>query len=59
MRIYVMITGGLFALLTLVHVWRLVEERNLATDPFFILITLLAAGLGVWALSLLRRSPRA
>jgi hypothetical protein len=59
MRVYVMITGVLFALLTIVHVWRLIEERNLAGDPFFILITLLAAGLGAWALSLLRRSPRA
>lgn len=59
MRVYVMITGGLFFLLALVHVWRMVVERNLATDPYFVLITLVAAGLGAWAVSLVRRSPRA
>ena len=59
MRVYVMITGTLFGLVALVHVWRMIEEsRSLATDPWFLLITLVAAGLSVWAWWLLRRSPR-
>jgi hypothetical protein len=59
MKAYVMTTGALFGLLTLVHLWRIiVEGRQLATDPFYILITLAAAGLCLWALRLLRLSTR-
>jgi hypothetical protein len=58
MRAYVLTTGILFGLLALVHLWRIVEEApTLGTDPWFILITLAAAGLGLWAWRLLRRSP--
>lgn len=59
MKAYVMTTGVVFGLLTLVHVWRAIVERNLATDPFFILITLAAAALCVWAWRVLRLSARA
>ena len=59
MKAYVMTTGALFGLLTGVHIWRAIEERShLATDPWYILITLAAAGLCLWAFSLLRRSSR-
>ena len=59
MRVYVMTTGTLFGLLVLVHLWRMIEERHsLATDPWFLLITLVAAGLSVWAWWLLRGSAR-
>jgi hypothetical protein len=45
-----MTTGVLFGLLTLVHVWRVIEEgAQLATDPWYLLITTIAAGLSVWA----------
>lgn len=55
MKAYVMTTGSLFGLLTVVHVWRIVvAERHLATDPWYILVTLVAAGLGLWAWRLLR-----
>jgi hypothetical protein len=58
-KTYVMITGALFGLLTLVHIWRAIEEGpHRATDPWFILITVAATGLCLWAVRLLLRSPR-
>jgi hypothetical protein len=60
MRVYIATTGVVFGLITVAHIWRVVAEgTQLAKDPFFILITVLAAGLSVWAASLLRRSPSA
>jgi hypothetical protein len=60
MRAYVMTTGVLFGLVTLAHVWRvLVEGPSLATDPWYILLTVAAAGLCLWAWRLIRLSTRA
>ena len=60
MRAYVMTTGVLFGLITLAHVWRVFEEgRGLATDPSFILLTIAAAALSLWAWRLIRLSTRA
>jgi hypothetical protein len=60
MRTYVMTTGILFGLVTMAHVWRvLVEGPGLATDPWYILLTVAAAGLCLWAWRLIRRSTRA
>ena len=56
MRSYVIATGVIFLLLTLVHVWRIIEEPHLATDPWFMFATLVAAGLCVGAWRLVRRS---
>jgi hypothetical protein len=59
MRVYIATTGVVFGLITAAHIWRVVAEgTQLAKDPFFILITVLAAGLSVWAITLLRRSSR-
>ncbi len=58
MRAYVMTTGVVFGLLTLAHLWRIIVERHLATDPIFILITVVAASLCVWAWRVLRVSAR-
>ena len=58
MKAYVMTTGAVFGLLSLAHLWRIVEERHLATDPWFVLITVAAGGLSLWAWRLLRRSTR-
>jgi hypothetical protein len=59
MKAYLMVTGVIFGLITLAHVWRVIADGpQLATDPFFILLTLLSAGLAVWAWRLLRRRPR-
>jgi hypothetical protein len=55
MRAYVAITGALFLLLTLVHLWRVYEEGSgLARQPFFVTATLVSAALCVWAWRLLR-----
>ena len=59
MRAYLITTAALFALLTAVHVWRFIEEGSrLATDPWFIGITVLAVLLCGWALRLLQVSSR-
>jgi len=59
MRAYVMTTGAVFGLLALAHVWRVVEEGPpLARDPWYVLITIVAASLCLWAFRLLRRAAR-
>ena len=59
MKAYVMTTGAVFALLTLAHLLRIIlEGPHLATEPFYVLITIAAAGLSIWAWRLLRLSTR-
>ncbi len=56
MRRYLLITGVVFGLLVVVHIWRLIEEgSHLLHDPFWVGVTAIAAGLSVWAFWLLRR----
>ncbi len=58
MRAYVATTGVIFGLLVVAHVWRaVVEGPHLATDPWYILITLAAAGLCLWAWRVLKSAP--
>jgi uncharacterized membrane protein len=60
MRAYVMTTGVLFGLIAAAHVWRVFEEGpRLATDPWYLLTSLAAVALCVWAWRLLRLSTRA
>lgn len=54
MKAYLATTGTVFGLVTLAHVWRVLSESALARDPWYILLTLLTAGLCVWAFRLLR-----
>ena len=59
MLAYVITTGIVFAVLIAVHVLRAIEEGpQLLKEPPFVLTTLAAAALFVWAMSLLRRSTR-
>jgi len=59
MKAYVMTTGAVFGLLTLAHLWRILEEGpRLAADPWYALITVAAAALCVWAWRLIRLSKR-
>lgn len=58
MKIYIMITGAVFGLITLAHIWRAIAEGpNLATNPVFIVLTLAAAALCIFAVRLLWRRP--
>ena len=58
MRAYVLTTGILFGIVTLAHVWRMIEEKPMATVPWYILITVATGALCFWAWRLLRRSRR-
>jgi hypothetical protein len=59
-KAYLMTTGTVFGLLTVVHLWRIIEEGpHLATDPWYVLITVAAGAFCVWAWRLLRISTRA
>jgi hypothetical protein len=59
MKAYVMTTGVVFGLLTLAHIWRVVEEgTHLARDPWFVLITIAAGALSLWAWRLTRHTAR-
>ncbi|MEP6741378.1 MAG: hypothetical protein ABJB61_02685 [bacterium] len=59
MKAYVMTTGAVFGLITLAHLLRIIMEgRHLATEPLYILLTVAAGSLSVWALLLLIRSKR-
>jgi len=58
MKAYLIATGILFGLLAAIHVWRYIEEGPTVANPFFLGITVLAAGFCVWAIRLLRTTPR-
>ncbi len=59
MRTYLLVTGIVFGLLALVHIWRAIEERNsLAKDPWFLIITVIAVAFSFWAFRLYSRSAR-
>ncbi len=57
MRAYIITSGVIFALITLAHILRaFIEGPHLARDPVFIFLTLLAAGLALWAWRVLKRA---
>lgn len=57
MTAYLATSAAIFGLLVLAHVWRLlVEGPQVARDPFFLIATLGAGALSVWAIRLLFRT---
>jgi len=59
MKAYVLTTGTLFGLIAAAHVLRMIlENPRLATDPWYLALTLLAGALCLWAVRLLWRSRR-
>jgi hypothetical protein len=60
MKAYIITTGIIFALITVLHIWKAVAEGpGTAKNPLFIVLTLLTTGLSVWAFRLLMSSRRA
>ncbi len=50
MRLYVAVTGVIFALLVVAHVARMIVENvSLASDPIYLFITAMSGGLSIWA----------
>ena len=59
MKAYIVTTGIVFALLVIVHLLRIAAEGlGPVKDPFFVISTLVAAGLCGWALRILLSLPR-
>ena len=59
MRPYLLVTGTVFALIVVAHVWRVIaESTQLLRDPWFVILTCVAAALSIWAFRLARRAPR-
>lgn len=62
MKAYLVSTGVVFGVITLLHIWRMfLESDTLLRDPWFWLTTVTAASFAVWAFRLLRAaggSPR-
>lgn len=59
MKAYVVTTGVVFGLLAVAHAWRAIGEGGqVGRDPWFLVITAAAAGLSLWAFTVLRRSSR-
>jgi hypothetical protein len=58
-KAYLATTGTVFGLIVVAHVWRAVAEGPaIVKSPVFILLTVAAAALSVWAWRLLAAMPR-
>lgn len=58
MKAYLGVTGSVFGLIVVAHIWRIVEEGRNVLDVWWVLLTLLAAAMAVWAWRLFRQLPR-
>lgn len=58
MKAFVITAGAIFGVIAAVHVWRMVEEPYLATEPWFVGLTGIAAALSLWACAVAWRTRR-
>lgn len=59
MKAYILTTGVLFGAITLAHVLRMIEEGSrLMSEPWYLLLTLAALALCLWAVRLLYQARR-
>lgn len=58
MKVYVIITGLIFALITISHIVRMVMEPHVLTEPVYLFLTLVSTALAIWAVVVLRRLSR-
>jgi hypothetical protein len=57
MKGYLITTGSLFGLLTVIHVWRMIVEPS-SRDVFMVLITAISTAFAIWAWRLFTSAPR-
>jgi hypothetical protein len=55
MKAFLAVAGTVFGLIVVAHVFRLFAEPQMAHDPFFWALTILAAALSAWAWRLFLR----
>ena len=56
MRLYIITSGLIFALIAIAHIARMAtESTHVFREPLFLVLTLIAAGLSIWAFVVLRR----
>ena len=58
MKAFLVTSGTIFGLLVVVHAYRITIEPQMARDPWFWAITVLAAILSLWAWRLVWQSRR-
>ena len=58
MKTYVLIAGGVFGLITLAHLWRMVVEPHVRTEPWFLFATIVSTALSIAAFRVARRAAR-
>jgi hypothetical protein len=58
MRVYVITTGATFGLIVLAHILRLGQEPTLASDPWYLLLTVASLALSAWSWRVYRSLPR-
>jgi hypothetical protein len=59
MKAYLAVTATIFAILTVLHIWRILfESAALARDPVLVSITILSAVLCIWAVRLLMNARK-
>ena len=57
MKSFLIVVGAVFGLIVVAHVARMVAEPHLVRDPWYWLLTVVAAVLSGWAWRLLWRTP--
>ena len=56
MKTYIITSGAIFALIAIAHIIRVAtESTRILHEPIFLLLTILAAALSIWAFVVLRR----
>lgn len=60
MRIYVLITGLIYGIITVLHAWRVIQEgTGKLHDPWFLGFTILSVVMALWAWLILRARSKA
>ena len=57
MKAFLVVAGSVFGLIVVAHIARIAVEPNMAREPWFWLITIVAAALSGWAWRLVLRRP--